>query len=138
MYRLFGIQLIYHCDISTYIILSSRDCHFSFRFLMMNYTLRSIAILLACFSMRIIQGTLNDDTRAAVSLNAFVGSVLAQKCGIFTLKNVWVRYGGKILMIDDYGCWGGSKKAVDEYFGNERFKPFFHYIDYTGRSAVKI
>lgn len=88
----------------------------------MNYTLRSIAILLACFSMRIIQGTLNDDTRAAVSLNAFVGSVLAQKCGIFTLKNVWVRYGGKgdqcgkyQLMKEDFApsvCYSGSGNTV--------------------------
>lgn len=28
-----------------------------------------------------------------------------------------------ILMIDDYGCWFGARKAVDDYFGSDR--PFF-------------
>lgn len=43
---------------------------------------------------------------------------------------------GGILTIDDYGHWGGSRKAVDEYFAN-REKPFFQAIDYSGRCAVK-
>jgi hypothetical protein len=43
---------------------------------------------------------------------------------------------GGILMVDDYGHWGGAKKAVDEFFEGKA-KPFFHYIDYTGRLAVK-
>ena len=28
---------------------------------------------------------------------------------------------GGVLIIDDYGHWKGSKKAVDEYFKLERF-----------------
>jgi hypothetical protein len=40
------------------------------------------------------------------------------------------------MMVDDYGHWGGARKAVDEYFA-ERGRPFFQYIDYTGRLAVK-
>jgi len=43
---------------------------------------------------------------------------------------------GGILMIDDYGHWGGAKKAVDEFFAT-RQRPFFSYIDATGRIAVK-
>ena len=43
-----------------------------------------------------------------------------------------------VLIIDDYGHWEGARKAVDEYFSNERYKPFFNVIDYTGRSAIKI
>jgi O-methyltransferase len=43
---------------------------------------------------------------------------------------------GGILIIDDYGHWGGARKAVDEYF--ERYsRPFFQYIDHTGRIGVK-
>jgi len=44
---------------------------------------------------------------------------------------------GGILIIDDYGHWGGAKKAVDEYFA-QKPRPFFQYIDHTGRIAVKM
>jgi len=43
---------------------------------------------------------------------------------------------GGILIIDDYGHWGGARKAVDEYFASNA-RPFFQYIDHTGRIAVK-
>jgi O-methyltransferase len=43
---------------------------------------------------------------------------------------------GGIIMVDDYGHWGGARKAVDEFFEG-RDRPFFQYIDYTGRLAVK-
>ena len=53
------------------------------------------------------------------------------------LEVLWPRLvSGGILMIDDYGYWGGAKKAVDEFFA-ERTRPFFSYIDHTGRLAVK-
>lgn len=42
-----------------------------------------------------------------------------------------------VLVIDDYGGWQGSKKAVDEYFFNSKYKPLLNVIDYTGRSAIK-
>jgi hypothetical protein len=44
---------------------------------------------------------------------------------------------GGILIIDDYGHWRGSRKAVDEYI--ERYAPslFLNRIDYTGRIALK-
>ena len=43
-----------------------------------------------------------------------------------------------VFMVDDYGHWGGSKKAVDEYFEKNSNRPFLHYIDYTGRLGLKI
>jgi O-methyltransferase len=42
-----------------------------------------------------------------------------------------------ILIIDDYGHWLGSRKAVDEYFAKQPFRPMFNRLDYTGRLAVK-
>jgi|SRR6185312_1820495 len=42
---------------------------------------------------------------------------------------------GGVLIIDDYGHWGGSRKAVDEYFGDAA--PLLCRIDYTGRIVVK-
>jgi len=41
------------------------------------------------------------------------------------------------LIIDDYGHWSGAKKATDEYFKKYGNRPFFQYIDYTGRLALK-
>jgi hypothetical protein len=43
---------------------------------------------------------------------------------------------GGILIIDDYGHWGGARKAVDEYFV-ERERPFLQYIDHTARMGVR-
>jgi O-methyltransferase len=42
-----------------------------------------------------------------------------------------------VLIIDDYGHWLGSRKAVDEYFAKQSFCPLFNRMDYTGRLAVK-
>lgn len=43
-----------------------------------------------------------------------------------------------ILVIDDYGHWQGARKAVDEYFAEQKRKIYLHRIDYTGRIAVGI
>ena len=40
-----------------------------------------------------------------------------------------------ILIIDDYGCWRGCQKAVDEYFGAAQ--PFFYAIDTEAVVATK-
>lgn len=45
---------------------------------------------------------------------------------------------GGVLIIDDYGHWGGAKKAVDEFFGNRGIKIFLNRIDYTGRLGIKL
>ena len=45
---------------------------------------------------------------------------------------------GGSLLIDDYGHWAGSKKAVDEYFAVHGGRPFFHFTDSVGRAGVKI
>jgi O-methyltransferase len=44
---------------------------------------------------------------------------------------------GGIIIIDDYGHWQGSKKAVDDFFKERNQKPFLHRIDYSGRLIVK-
>lgn len=43
---------------------------------------------------------------------------------------------GGVLILDDYGHWGGARKAVDEYF-RDRPRPLLQYTDYTGRMGVK-
>lgn len=40
-----------------------------------------------------------------------------------------------VLIVDDYGHWKGSKKAVDEYFLNQNIK--IENIDYTGIKIIK-
>ena len=40
-----------------------------------------------------------------------------------------------VLIIDDYGHFDGTRKAVDEYF--EQIPIFLHRIDYTGRLVIK-
>ena len=40
-----------------------------------------------------------------------------------------------ILIIDDYGYWKGSKKAVDEYFKDKNINLF--KIDFTSRYLFK-
>ncbi len=46
-----------------------------------------------------------------------------------------------VLIVDDYGHWQGSRRAVDEYFDDMRRQgkraPLLTIIDYTGRLAVK-
>ncbi len=42
-----------------------------------------------------------------------------------------------ILIIDDYGHWKGSKKAVDDYFKNDLDFKFLHRIDYASRLYIK-
>ena len=42
---------------------------------------------------------------------------------------------GGIIIIDDYGHWSGSKKAVDEFFKNQYV--WMHYIDYACRLIIK-
>ena len=42
---------------------------------------------------------------------------------------------GGVLIIDDYGSWQGSRKAVDEYFQNKKI--WLHYIDHDGRLLIK-
>jgi O-methyltransferase len=42
-----------------------------------------------------------------------------------------------ILIIDDFGHWEGAKKAVLEYFSENKLGPLLHRIDNTGRIMVK-
>ena len=45
---------------------------------------------------------------------------------------------GGVLLIDDYGHWGGCKKAVDEFFTKLDKPPLLIPSDYTGRIAIKV
>jgi O-methyltransferase len=45
---------------------------------------------------------------------------------------------GGVLIIDDYGHWSGSRKAVDEYLDSNNLKILLNRIDYTGRICVKL
>jgi O-methyltransferase len=45
---------------------------------------------------------------------------------------------GGVVLLDDYGHWGGARAAVDTYFSNEQFKPLKIYNDRAGRSLIKL
>src|SRR5690554_165612 len=45
---------------------------------------------------------------------------------------------GGIVIIDDYGHWKGSKKAVDEYLSKMDRPVFLNRIDYTARLIIKL
>jgi O-methyltransferase len=42
-----------------------------------------------------------------------------------------------VLIIDDYGCWDGSKLAFDEYLAEKQLPIFLNRIDEEGRLAIK-
>lgn len=43
-----------------------------------------------------------------------------------------------VLVLDDYGYWRGSRKAVGEYFNKIRFKPLLVCSDKSCRIAIKV
>lgn len=45
---------------------------------------------------------------------------------------------GGVLVIDDYGHWKGSRRAVDEYFSGDGPRILLNRVDYTGRIGVKL
>ncbi len=42
-----------------------------------------------------------------------------------------------VLIIDDYGHWAGSRRATDEFFARQAFKPLLNRLDYAGRLLIK-
>ena len=42
-----------------------------------------------------------------------------------------------VLIVDDYGSWDGSRKAVDDYFSVQSYKPLLNVVDRCVRSAIK-
>ena len=44
---------------------------------------------------------------------------------------------GGICIIDDYGHWEGSRKAVDEFLKNSEFRPLMFHVDYTCRAFIR-
>jgi O-methyltransferase len=45
---------------------------------------------------------------------------------------------GGILVLDEYGCWKGSRRAVDEYFEQNGPRPLLARIDATACIVVKL
>ncbi len=45
---------------------------------------------------------------------------------------------GGTLILDDYGYWRGSRKAVDEYMEQHKLKLLLNRIDHSGRACVKM
>jgi len=44
---------------------------------------------------------------------------------------------GGVCILDDYGHWQGARKAVDEYFEEQGFRPLMNPIDFSGRIFLK-
>ena len=42
-----------------------------------------------------------------------------------------------VLLLDDYGCLKGAKKATDQYFRENKIKVLLNRVDYSGRICVK-
>ena len=42
-----------------------------------------------------------------------------------------------VLIIDDYGFWRGSRKAIDEYIAENKPGLLLNRIDDTGRISIK-
>lgn len=54
------------------------------------------------------------------------------------LTHLWPRLENRgVLIVDDYGHWAGSKKAVDQYFAEIGVRPYLHRIDATARLIIK-
>jgi O-methyltransferase len=43
-----------------------------------------------------------------------------------------------VILVDDYGYWKGSKKAVDGYFKNRKIPIMLQHVDHSGVIGVKI
>jgi len=43
---------------------------------------------------------------------------------------------GGVLIVDDYGHWEGCRRAVDEYFEENKIPMLLNRIDYTGRIGI--
>ena len=54
------------------------------------------------------------------------------------LTNLFPRLSDRgIMIVDDYGHWLGSRKAIDEYFQERNECVYLHRIDYSGRLLVR-
>ncbi|MCA9155764.1 MAG: class I SAM-dependent methyltransferase [Planctomycetales bacterium] len=45
---------------------------------------------------------------------------------------------GGVLIVDDYGFWQGSRKAIDQYIAEKQLKLLLNRVDFTARIAVKL
>ncbi len=83
-----------------------------------------------------VEQTLNDEKNLPLKISILR---LDTDWYLSTKKELEVLYGrvssGGIIIIDDYGHWNGSKKAVDEFFSNKYV--WMHYVDYACRLIIK-
>jgi len=55
------------------------------------------------------------------------------------LIHLWPRLvPGGILIVDDYGYWRGSRRAVDEFIAGLPSPPLLTRLDDTGRICIKV
>jgi hypothetical protein len=43
-----------------------------------------------------------------------------------------------VLILDDYGCWRGARRAADKYFAENKTQILLNRIDYTERVGMKV
>ncbi len=54
------------------------------------------------------------------------------------LEHLWPRLStGGVLIVDDYGFFEGSRKAVDEYFAEQDLEVLLQRVDFTARMVIK-
>lgn len=54
------------------------------------------------------------------------------------MEDLWPRLAkGGVLLVDDYGKWQGSRKAIDEYLSSQGVHLLLSRTDQPGRAAVK-
>lgn len=54
------------------------------------------------------------------------------------LENLYDRIvDGGVIQFDDYGYWGGARKAVDEFLASRSILPRLERLDYSGRQLIK-
>jgi len=93
-----------------------------------------------CGNVKLIQGKVEDTLKEEKNLPKTI-SVLRLDTDWYesTKLELEVLYPrlvkGGVLIIDDYGCWEGSKKAVDEYFKGSDV--WLHYVDKECRLIIK-
>lgn len=114
----------------------SEWCYASLEDVMQNCKVSSIDLL----EMKFIKGDVSETLTDARNLPKEI-SVLRLDTDFYesTKIELQVMYPilsqAGVLIIDDYGYWQGSKKAVDEYFINK--KPLLNVVDFAGRSCLK-
>jgi len=115
------------------------------------------SLLLAHASVKTVEKNMDDTRYPKNKIHYIVGDVLEtlattdiQEIALLRLDTDWYEstlaelrnllprlVKGGICIIDDYGHWEGSRKAVDEFFKSSDFKPLMFHVDYTCRAFIR-